>query len=72
MSITISASSKGIPMRRLLLIGLVILLGIALMTGVVWIQTDQTIASPGLRLMDELWRLFVCRCTMLGDPIHLM
>jgi hypothetical protein len=62
MSINTSASPKGIPNRRVLVIGLMILLGIAITTGFVWMQTDHVIAPPSLRLMDELWTLFICRC----------
>lgn len=72
MSIHTSTSPKGFPIRRLLIAGLLVLLGIAVTTGFVWIQTDHTIAPPGLRLMDELWRLFVCRCPSIGGPIHLI
>ena len=72
MSINTSASPTGIPIRRVLLIGLMILLSIAVTTGFVWMQTDQVIAHPGLRLIDGLWRFFICRCPLLGGPIHLM
>jgi hypothetical protein len=24
-----------------------------------WIQTDQCIAPPALRLMDSIWRMFI-------------
>jgi hypothetical protein len=62
MSTTTSASPKGILIRRVLLTGLMIILAIAVTTGFVWMQTDHIIAPPGLRLMDELWTLFICRC----------
>jgi hypothetical protein len=35
---------------------------IRLIVGSVWLQTEQVIASPGLRLLDWLWRVFVCQC----------
>lgn len=66
------AFSKGFLIRRVLVTGLILFLGIALTTGSVWIQTDQCVAPPALRLMDELWRLFICRCIPFGDPFHLM
>jgi len=62
MSINTSASPKVIPLRRMLVIGLFIILGIAVTIGFVWIQTDHIIAPLGLRLMDQLWTLFICRC----------
>lgn len=67
MSINTSASPKGISNRRVLLIGLMILLGIAVTTGFVWIQTDHVIAPPGLRLIEGLWRFFICRCPVFPD-----
>lgn len=57
-----SVSPNIFLLRRVLLIGLVILLGVAVTTGFVWMHTDHVIAPPGLRLMDELWTLFICRC----------
>jgi hypothetical protein len=62
MSTTTSASPKVIPIRRVLVTGLIIILGIAVTTGFVWMHTDHIIAPLGLRLMDELWTLFICRC----------
>lgn len=62
MSTNISAALKVLPIRRALLTGLIVLLGIAATAAFIWMQTDHVIAPPGLRLMDELWRLFICRC----------
>jgi hypothetical protein len=67
MSINASAAPKGIPIRRLLLTGLMIILATAVTTGFVWIQTDHVIAPPGLRLIEGLWRLFICRCPVFPD-----
>jgi hypothetical protein len=53
---------KVMPASRALLIGLIVILGIAVTTGFLWVQTDQVIAPPSLRLLDLLWRVFVCRC----------
>jgi len=39
-------------------VGLVLLLVIVFAIGYVWLQTDQQIAPPWLRIMDGLWRLF--------------
>ncbi len=36
--------------------------GIALAVGIAWIQADPVIAPPGVRVLDWLWRVFVCRC----------
>ena len=62
MSTTTSTYHKVISNRQALVIGLIIVLAIVLTTGFVWIQTDHVITSLGLRLMDELWTLFICRC----------
>jgi hypothetical protein len=72
MSINASTSLKTIPIRRMFVTVLIIILGIALITGFVWIRTDHSIAPPGLRLLDELWRLFICRCISLAGAVHLM
>jgi len=72
MSTITSSSPKSILSRRVLVTGLMIILSIAVLTGYVWIQTDHVIAPPGLRLMDGLWRLFICRCEILDGSIHLM
>lgn len=57
MSTNTSAFLKKIPNRRVLLIGLLIILWIAEMAGFVWVLTDHVIAPPFLRLMDVTWRL---------------
>jgi len=62
MSTITSIYHKSIQNRRMLIVGLIVLLSIALTSGFVWIQTDQVMAPPGLRFMDALWRFFVCRC----------
>jgi len=58
---------KGIQNRRVLIVGLIVLLSAAVTTGFVWMHTDQVIAPPGLRVMDALWRFFVCRCPDFPD-----
>jgi len=62
MTTNVLGYTKAVRVRRALVIGLLILLGIAVTTGFVWFQTAHIIAPPGLRLMDELWTLFICRC----------
>ena len=62
MSTNIPTPQKVFPIQRVLVIGLMIILSLAVTTGFVWIQTDHVIAPPGLRLMDQLWTLFICRC----------
>ena len=57
MSTNTSAFLKKIPKRRVLLIGLLIILGIVVTAGFVWFLTDHVIAPPFLRLMDVTWRL---------------
>ena len=53
---------KIIPASRALVIGMIVILAVAVTTGFVWMQTDQVIVPPSLRVMDWLWRVFVCRC----------
>jgi hypothetical protein len=55
---------KIIPAGRALVIGVIVILAITGTTGFVWIQTDQVIATPGLRVLDWVWRVFVCRCAV--------
>lgn len=62
MSTTPSTYPKFIRNRRVLVIGLVAILGVAVTTGFIWMQSDPVIAPPGLMMMDWLWRVFVCRC----------
>ena len=62
MSTNTFIDTKVVRIRRMVVIGLLIILGIAVTTGFAWMQTDQVIAPPGLRIMDWLWRVFVCRC----------
>ena len=52
-------SSKHIQISRILVIGLITLLGIAVITVLVWIQTDQVIAPPSLRIKEWLWTWIV-------------
>jgi hypothetical protein len=67
MSINTSASPKVIPIRRVLLTGLIVILSITVTAGFVRMQTDHVIAPPGLRLIDAYWRFFVCRCPVFPD-----
>ena len=53
---------KVLHASRTLVIGLLVILSIAVKTGFIWIQTDQVIAPPGVRVLDWLWRAIVCRC----------
>jgi hypothetical protein len=62
MSTNTLIDTEVIHIRRMVVIGLMIMLGIAVTSGFAWMQTDQVIAPPGLRIMDWLWRVFVCRC----------
>jgi hypothetical protein len=39
-------------------------------TGFVWMATDQVIAPSIMRILDLLWRLFVCRCFFQFDLLH--
>jgi hypothetical protein len=45
---------KILTARRALVIWLIVILGIAVSTGFIWMQTDQIIAPPSLRLLGWL------------------
>lgn len=59
MSTKIRPYMNFVPSSRVLKIGLLIILALAVTTGFVWMQMDQVIAPPGLRLLDWLWKAFV-------------
>jgi hypothetical protein len=67
MSTITSIYHKSIENRRVLIVGLIVLLSMAITTGFAWFHTDHVIAPPGLRLMDGLWKLFICRCSVFPD-----
>lgn len=58
----IAASTKTGHFARMFFLAMIVALAVAMTTGFVWIQMDQVIAPPGLRLMDWLWRMFICNC----------
>jgi len=53
---------KVMPASRMFGLVLILILAIAVTSGFIRIQTDQVIASPGVRVLDWLRRVFVCRC----------
>jgi hypothetical protein len=53
---------KVMPASRMFGLVLILILAIAVTSGFIRIQTDQVFASPGVRVLDWLWRVFVCRC----------
>jgi len=53
---------KVMPASRVFGMVLILILAIAVTSGFIRIQTDQVIAPPGVRVLDWLWRAFVCRC----------
>lgn len=53
---------KVMPARRALVTRLIVIVAIAVTIGFIRIQTDQVIAPPGLRVLEWLWRVFVCGC----------
>jgi hypothetical protein len=53
---------KVMPARRALVIRLIVIVAIAVTTGFIRIQTDLVIAPTGLRVLDWLWRVFICGC----------
>jgi hypothetical protein len=54
--------SKIMPARQAHVIRLIVIVAIAVTTGFIRIQTDQVIAPPGWRVLDWLWRVFICGC----------
>jgi hypothetical protein len=62
MSTTTSTYLKVILNRRALVIGLIVILSVIVTTGFIWVQSDPVIAPPGLRILNWLWSVFVCRC----------
>lgn len=62
MSTNSSDAQNVIPNRRVLIIGLIVLLGVAVTAAFIRMQTNHIIAPPSLRLMNALWTLFICRC----------
>jgi len=67
MSTNTFVAQKVIPTRRMLLTGLIVILGIAVTAGFVWMRTDHVIAPPALRLADAYWRFFVYRYPVFPD-----
>jgi len=53
---------KVMPASRLFAMALILILAVAVTSGFIHIQTDQVIAPPSLRVLDWLWRVFVCQC----------
>ena len=62
MSTKIRAYLTFTPAGRTLIIGLLITLAMAVIAGFGGIQTENVIARPGLRMLDWLWQVFLCRC----------
>jgi hypothetical protein len=62
MSTTTSTYPKVILNRRVLVIGLIVILSVIVTTGFIWMQSDPVIAPPGLRILNWLWSVLVCRC----------
>ncbi len=64
MSAQIFVDLKAIFTSRALGLGLIVILIVIGITSLVWIQMDQVIAPPKLRILDWLWKVFVCRCNV--------
>jgi len=62
MTVNIQTYLKDMPTGQMLGIGLIVILAITVTSGFIRIQTEQVIAPPGFRVMDWLWKVFVCRC----------
>jgi len=57
MSVQLKNFLKMTVSNRLFVIGLIVLMTLLATSGFVWMQTEHTIAPPGLRIMATLWRL---------------
>jgi hypothetical protein len=49
---------KAPAIRRVLMIGLLLMMAFAATTGFVWVETNPVIAPPGLRMLTWFWSLF--------------
>jgi len=58
----INTGPKLMHPNRALMIGVTVFLAFTVTAGFVWMHSDQVIAPPGLRVLDWLWRVFICRC----------
>jgi hypothetical protein len=62
-SMKIPTDHKIILAIRMLVVGLIVILAVIVTTSFIWIQSDQVIAPPSLRMMNWLWRVFICQCS---------
>jgi hypothetical protein len=53
---------KVMPASLAFLMALILMTAIAVTSGFVHIQMDQVIAPPGIRVLDWLWKVFICHC----------
>lgn len=59
------------PANRALVMGLIAILAATATTAFLWMQTDQVIAPPGLRLMSWLWRVSVAVLSALKSEMYM-
>jgi hypothetical protein len=57
MSAKLNAYLKVMPAGRALVIMLIVILATAVIIAFAWMQTEQVISPPGLRMADWLWRV---------------
>jgi hypothetical protein len=65
---SISTRANIIQARRLLLVGVIAILGIAITTGFYWMQSDHVIAPPTIRFLDWAWRVYMYQCLAVSTP----
>jgi len=58
MSVNSKKFLRDLVSNRLFIAMFIVLVVFLITSGFVSMQTEQTIAPPGLRVMDSLWRLF--------------
>lgn len=53
---------KFMSASRVLSVGLIVIVAIVVTTGFICLPMDHVSAPPSLRLLDWLWKVFICWC----------
>lgn len=59
MAVKTRTASSSMPTRRVLMIGILLILALGVIVAAGWLQADYVIAPPPLRLMNWLWGIFI-------------
>jgi|GEM_PF-4829807 hypothetical protein len=65
---SIRTHSNVVQARRLLLVGVIAILGIGVTAGFYWMQTNHVIAPPIMRFLNGAWRVFIYQCLGQSTP----